>query len=331
MMRAAALAALVAFAPGIDPAVASILSTKLKFSQGELADLRKGKVVRHSLPVDAPGEIAVVGAIRVTAPISRLMDNVARIEDFKRGPDILQIGRFSDPPVLSDLDALTVTQEDFDAVGCQVHDCGVRLPADVLASLPHELETSPNQDQAAAWFKRALFGHVSAYWAGKPGRFLSYDDGSEPIRPADQFAAILSDAAALESFAPGLPAHLKNFPASPMSAARDFIYWSKERFGIAPFITVTQMTLVCPSQQLCLVASKDVYSSRYVDASFALTAASVDAADPSAFYLVYMNRSRANALKGAFAGLRKSIAERRARNGLEDTLKALKARLEAAR
>jgi hypothetical protein len=79
------------------------------------------------------------------------------------------------------------------------------------------------------------------------------------------------------------------------------------------------------------VTSKDVYSSRYIDASLAVTIASADSTDPKAFYLVYVNRSRANALKGRFSSLRRAIAEHRARASLENTLTSLKNRLEGAR
>ena len=76
------------------------------------------------------------------------------------------------------------------------------------------------------------------------------------------------------------------------------------------------------------MTTKDVYSSRYIDASVALTIASDSGRSPNAFYLVYANRSRANALKGRFSGLRRTIAERRARASVDENLKALKAELE---
>jgi hypothetical protein len=325
--------------PALDPDVAAVLTRHLKFSTADLADLRKGRVVKHTLDATAPGEIGVVGGVRVVAPMARLVDGVRRIEDFKRGPDVLQIGRFSDPPSAHDLDALVVTREDFDARDCRVGDCGIRLPADAIRRLPSELETQDAgdsgsggaQERAGRWFKRTLLEDVSAYWSGTGNRITSYDDGSQPIRPIDEFAAILRNEPSLAALAPGLPEHLLGFPKDRLPGAEDFLYWSKEKFGIAPFITVTHVTIVCPSSQTCLVTSKDVYSSRYVDASLAMTIASSDTADPSAFYLVYLNRSRANALKGHFSGLRRSIAERRARASLEETLKSLKSRLETSR
>jgi len=53
----------------------------------------------------------------------------ADITRFKSGEEILQIGRFSDPPALEDLATLTVGPDDFDVRSCRVGDCGIRLPA----------------------------------------------------------------------------------------------------------------------------------------------------------------------------------------------------------
>jgi hypothetical protein len=91
---------------------------------------------------------------------------------------------------------------------------------------------------------------------------------------------------------------------------------------------VTQVTIVCPVEHTCVVATKDVYSSRYLDASLAISIASDVVSNANAFYLVYANRTRASALKGMLSGLRKSIVERRARGSLEDNLRSIKLRLE---
>jgi len=46
---------------------------------------------------------------------------------------------------------------------------------------------------------------------------------------------------------------------------------------------------------------------------------------------VYANRSRVNALKGMLSGLRKALVERRVRSTMEQSLTAIKNRLERAR
>src|SRR5881394_3457913 len=73
----------------LPPHVRTLLSTELKFSPTELADL-------------------------------------------ERGPEVLQIGRFSSPPVMGDLDGLTIDQEDLDLRACRIRDCDIRLPGEAI-------------------------------------------------------------------------------------------------------------------------------------------------------------------------------------------------------
>jgi hypothetical protein len=314
---------------GIDAAVQTVLRTQLRFSEGELADLRRGQVVKHGLPSRAPGEIAVAGAVRIGAPKARFFARVRDITRFKSGPDVVQIGRFSNSPVLDDLAALTVDKDDFDVRSCHLHDCDIRLSAAAIDQLAREIDLKAPDAQArgAAWFKQLLLDQLVAYLAGADRRMTQYDDGSKPIRPRDELEGILAGMPEIGALAPGLPDHLRSFSSSRLPETEDFLYWSKEKFGIAPFITVTHVTIVCRSSATCLMTTRDVYSSRYLDASVALAIAT-DADGPDAFDLVYDNRSRASALKGAFAGLRRSLTERRARGGLEDSLKTIKRQLE---
>jgi hypothetical protein len=271
----------------------------------------------------------VVGAVRVRAPKARLLERVRDVATFKRGPDILQIGTFSTPPAEADLAPLIVDAGDFDVRSCRVRDCDVRLPADVITRVA-AIDSNDAQAQAAgaALLKHVIFEQVSAYVSGRSGRFTQYDDGDPPIRPLDAFADLMSRARVLDDLVPGLHNHLREFPAAPLAGAQELLYWSKEKFGMNPFITVTHMTIVCPSSVLCVVASKDVYSTRYIDASLSLTIANDVPPSADAFDLIYVNRTRAHALTGFLSGFRRSIAERRARNGLDERLKTTRAMLE---
>ncbi|HEV3141254.1 MAG TPA: hypothetical protein VGY57_12090 [Vicinamibacterales bacterium] len=333
-VRALCAAAAIAISAGdIDPDVSAVLSRDLHFSAAELADLERGKIVKHSIDAQAAGEVAVAGAVRIGAPKSAFVGRVRDIERFKRGPEIMQIGRFSDPPVRADLDRLTVDKDDFDVRTCRVGHCDVRLPAAIIKRFQDEIDPkSPDvQRRTAELFKQVLLEEVIAYETGGPGRILSYDDGPKPIRPVEEFEGILGDEPALGALAPGLPRHLRFYPSGRLEGAEDFLYWSKEKFGPEPFITVTHVTIFCGSSRTCVVATRDVYSSRYVDASLAVTVATDSLADPTRFYLVYANRSRASAMKGGLSGLRRSIVGRRARGSLEDSLKQIKAQLEPKR
>ena len=300
----------------IDAEVRAALTKPLRFSNPDLAALRRGEVVAHGVPSRAPGEIAVAGAVRIAAPKAAFFARVRDIARFKRGHDVLQIGRFSNPPVLDDLAALTVDRDDFDVRSCRVGDCGIRLPAAAIERVAREIDPRAPDAQArgAALFKQILFERVTAYRSGTDGA-TQYDDGSKPIRPRLEFDGILANMPEIGALMPA--------PAG----GEEFLYWSKEKFGLAPFITVTHVTIACRSAATCLMTTRDVYSSRYLDASLALVIAT-DAETPGAFYLVYDNRSRASALKGGFGGLRRALSERRARGGLEASLKATKMLLE---
>jgi hypothetical protein len=317
----------------IDRTIREVLTRHLRFTVGELSDLQGGKVVRHGLDSGTAGEVGVVGAVKVRAPKAAFLARVHDIARFKSGPDILQIGKFSHPPKLDDLASLTVDRGDFDVTSCRLRNCGVRLPAAVIQRFEREIDPkAPDaQQRAAALFKQVLVDDVTAYVAGSAGRFEQYDDGTRPIRPLDEFDGVLTNSPSLAALVPGLPDHLKNFPSSRLSEADDFLYWSKEKFGYAPFISVTHVTIVCPSAATCVMTTKDVYSSRYIDASLAIAIATDTLETPEAFYLVYGNRSRANALKGRFSGLRRALVERRARGSLEQNLGHLKIDLEKRR
>ena len=316
--------------PDINPEVRAVLAHDLKFSAEDFSRLEHDNVVIHGLDTSAPGEVGVAGAVTVHASKAAFFARVRDIARFKQSPDVVQIGRFSMPPTLADLAPLTVDRDDFDVRTCRVGDCGIRLPAAVIRRFQQEIDPkAPDaQERAAALFKQVLLDHVTAYVTGGPGRLLEYDDGPRPIKPVEEFESLLRSFPAIGALVPDLPNHLKDYPFSRLKDAEDFLYWSKEKFGIAPFITVTHVTLVCTSAETCVMATKDVYSSRYFDASLALAIASDVVGTPNAFYLVYANRSRANALKGGLSRVRRMVAERRARGGLEASLTTIKAQLE---
>jgi len=325
-----AIALVATTAPGIAPALREALSHDLKFSTVELAELERGKIVKHALEKTASGEIAVAGAVRVNATKEKFLNRFRDIAQFKRGPGVLEIGRFSDPPALGDLDTLTIDKNDFDGRACRVGDCGVRLPAETIRRFQREIDwKAPDADRrAVTLFKQVLLEHVRAYLSGSPNRVIQYDDDKRPVRPVEEFAGILKNSPFLGELVPGLPPHLTAFPRSHLPGAEDFLYWSKETGGFAPFITVTHVTIARAADGSGVITSKDVYSSRYFDSSLAVTIASDVVGTPDAFYLVYVNRSRASAMKGAFSGLRRAMVERRAKSSLEDNLKLLKLRLE---
>ncbi len=280
----------------------------------------------------APGEAAAAGAVRIAGTKQTFVDLYRDIARFKRGPEVIAIGVFGNPPSAADLASLPLDMDDLNLRNCRVGDCDIRLPVWAIERFKREVNwNAPDAgSHAAALFKELLAENIRSYTSGGPGRITEYSDGKTPIRPVDDFTSLLAGATYLDELAPGLRKHLEQFPADPLPGAEDIVYWSKEKFGsLPPFVTVTHVTIAQPRPEEYVMTSRDVYSSRYFDASLSITVAS-DSASPDAFYLLYVNRSRADALKGSFAGLRRSIVERRARNSLVENLTLTKARVEGS-
>lgn len=320
-------------APGSDlqPELRGLLSKALKFSPSELADLEKGKVVAHRLGATAEGEAGAAGAARIKGRKEAFIDLYRDIVRFKRGPGVLAIGLFGDPPSVADLAALPLDTRDVNLRDCRVGHCDIRLPASAIGRFQNEIDwTASDADaHAATLFRQILADNVRAYVSGGAGRITEYDDEKRPVRPVDDFSSLLKGAPYVDELVPCLAAHLEGFSTNPLPGSEDTVYWSKETFGdVDPFVTVTHVTITQPVRFGRVIASRDVYSSRYLDASLSVTIASDAVSTPGAFYLVYINRSRADALKGAAADLRRSIVERRAKSGLEENLKLTKLRLE---
>ena len=315
----------------LQPEFAAVLSRDLLFSPADLLDLQRGKIVTHTLPPAAIEEVGIVGAVRVEGSRDRLIAAYRDILTFKKSAAVLAIGRFSDPPDSSDLAALTTDRTDFDLRDCKVADCDIRLPASEIQHIATTVDwRQPDADaHAAAAFKQMLFAHVRSYMTGAPGRITQYDDDRTPVRPGIAGEELIRTSRYLDALQPGLAAHVTCFWSSPLDGAQDFLYWSKETFGFAPFISVTHVTIVPSGPHQSVATSRDVYSSRYIDGSLSVMIASDAVDDPQSFYLAYVNRTRASALRGPLGGLRRMIVEHKAKGGLQSHLRDIKGRIEA--
>lgn len=317
-------------ASDVPPVLRGLLSNEFRFSSSELADLEAGKVVARRLGATAYGEAGAVGAVRILGRKETFVDLYRDIAQFKRGPSVVSIGMFGDPPSVLDLAPLAVNSRDLNLRECRMGDCDIRLTASAIKRLQSEIDwTTPDAEgRAAVLFKEIFAGYVQEYMSGGPGRITQYDSQRRPIHPVDDFSSLLAGSPYIDRLAPGLARHLEAYPANRLPRAEDFVYWSTEKFGrFAPFVSATHVTLTQSAADTWVIVSKNVYSSRYFDASLSLTIAT-DAVQPGAFYLVYVNRSRSSVLKGAFAGMRRAFVERGARGSVEENLELTKLKVE---
>jgi hypothetical protein len=312
----------------------SVMLGRLGFSQRDVEALRRGSVISRGLDSEATGEIAVAGAVRVRVPREYFLTRLRDIADFKRDDAVLELGVFSNPPQLEDLDALTLSSDDLHALRrCRPGDCDLKLSAEAMSRIGEAMDDpGPNADQAVTQvFKATLLDRTRTFLEGGVDALQPYADGaSHSFR--DAMRGILS---ATEDLFQEAPDFLHSVEGVPPAAGLDsIVYWSKEKAAFKPLIALTQMsffTMPIGSATVTYTMSINFYASHYLDSSLGSTIALEPADDAgSVVYLVYVNRSRVDALHGLFSGLRRWGVQREARGGLRERLERTRRRLETS-
>jgi hypothetical protein len=293
--------------------------------------LDQGQVLVRVLP-GHEREIAVFSAAAFDRDGDALLQGVRRIEELKRGPYVLAIGRFSDPPGISDLAGLSLDEEDLQAIrDCRPGDCDFKLGASEMERLRRAAESGANRTSSLQdAFRSLVLERVAAYKArgheGMPG----YQDSRTPVDLKSEFAGIVRNSPYLVERMPQFAAYLEGYPRAREPAPESFFYWSKEKIGRKPVISVTHVSIMRGENRAglpeVLVAGKQVFATHYMNGALALTAV-VGGRDGAPRYLAYLNRSRVDMLGGFLGWIKRSIVEERLESETEKIFKALRDRL----
>jgi hypothetical protein len=306
----------------------TFLRDQVQFTDKELEAAARGKAVAKILPAER-NEIAVFGIVLVNARAELYVERFRHIERFKKSTAVPVVRKFSDPLRLDDVRELTVDQDDFNSLkDCRVGSCAVKLPSEIIERLQREINwDAPDAHQRVNRLARAaLLEYVKRYQEGGNAELSEYNDKKTPRRVAEEFGAILKASPYVYDYAPEFYAYLREYPRKRLDGVEDFIYWSKEKFGLKPVISVTHVSIYPdPQRKITLIASKQIYASHYFEASLGLTAL---APAGQGFYLLYYNRSRADALRGGFSGMVRGKVQGRTRDGALENLEKVKAYLE---
>jgi hypothetical protein len=180
-------------------------------------------------------------------------------------------------------------------------------------------------------FRQTLLEYIQSYLANGNASLVKYADKAATTSLASEFQDLLVTAPYLREYSPDFFAYLQNFPRGKPQGAEDFLYWSKEKFGLKPVISITHVFLYRrPGTEDVLIVSKQIYASHYFHASAGLTGSVARASTggrPQS-YLFYLNRSRVDALGGMFSGVLSNLIRGQIQDGLSTNLKLARDRLE---
>jgi hypothetical protein len=313
-------------------AARAFLGAAFDLSKGELDRLERGQVVSRTLDGSEGREVATFGAVRIAITPAFYIERLADVASLKKADAILQIGTFGHPPTLQDVAGLTLDEADVSSLrDCRTGDCGVQLSADAIARFEREVDwRGPN---TAARVERVMRSVLVDYVDGyqRTGAAMVYADAREPLHLGPEFAALARVETGGWQMFPGLKRHLLEYPAG-REGMQDLIYWSKEKVGRRGVVSVTHLSIsrtAGESPAEYAVASKQIYSSHYYDASLGLTVLVPIRASPApSMYLAYLNRSRVDMFEGMFGSMVRRIVSSRARATVADNLARLQRTLE---
>jgi hypothetical protein len=280
------------------------------------------------------GQLAVFVATRLNAPPDALVAWTRAISELKRSKFVLAIGRFSDPPSLTDLEPLTLDDRDLDAIRrCRPGACGLKLSVGDIESLTAVGATAGAgwQDAVQREFRRLLVERVVRYRAGGLAALSPIADRKNPRPAEDALLAIVERSPYLKRM-PTVSAWLKEYPRADCGV-ESFFYWSKEHYGQGkPVIAVTHVGIVRSQSDhrlpAVLVAGKQIFATHYVDGGLGLTMVLRDSTNGTP-YLAYINRSQIDMLRGFFGGFIRGVLEDRVERQAPLIVRGLRARLES--
>ena len=306
-------------------------------SATESAALDRGEPVSKLLQSKNGSEVASLGVGRVAVPLDFFLDEYRDIAAFKRAPEVLQIGKFGKSPVLSDLDGLSLEHSEVESLRkCKVGDCALKMSAEMIESVRRDVNWGA-QDcdaQANGAFRRALFEYVTRYLANGNEQLVVYRDRKNPLPLRDEFTSVVEESLYLAEYVPAFRDHMLQFPRSTLTCSEEFIYWSKERFGYKPVVSLSHVTIwkgKLNGANAAVISSKQIYASHYFSASLGISAFIESGAGSSqGAWLIYLNRTRSDLLQGIFGGVVRFFVRRRVPEGLDKYQRLLKQKLESA-
>jgi hypothetical protein len=319
----------------VAPEVRAFLAKHAAVTEAELAGLQAGQPIAKLLPSHENREVVVFGTIRIDVPLRFFLDQSRDIEHFKASPLVPQIGKFSDPPSVADLARLTIDGEDLMALSkCKSGVCPVKASLEMMQDFRQQASHTPfsAQEANAAW-RKMLARYVENYSARGGPALVVYADKAGSVNLNVEFQSLLAESSFLHEYAPQLEQELTGFPSSQSPRVEGFLYWSKENYAPKSLVSITHM-LIYPVQRQgaswCFIASKQIYASHYSEGSLGTTILAEGATESGQpfVWVMYMNRSRVDALRGWFVPLKRFVLTGRARTGMAQNLGLLKTRLE---
>jgi hypothetical protein len=304
-------------------------------SGDQIKAIRSGQSVAKILDSSTADEVFVFGAVYVRSTPEEYLKLASDIDALKKLPSYLAIHKFSDSPLLSDLDGLSLEEDDFkDLQKCREGKCEIQLPTDAMEEFHTKVNwsTPTARDEANQIAKNLMLEALRKYKEGGNAELGVYRDKSHPAAVEQAFQSLISRSKAFPVYLPELQSYLLNYPNANSEHIESEFYWEKVNFGLKPTIRLLQAVIYRGGDTNGpenAVAVKQLYASHYFHTALDLTVCVRDGADKaSGMFLITLKGSEQAGLTGIKGSIVRKVAVDKTRSSLQRALAAMKVSLE---
>jgi hypothetical protein len=300
-----------------------------QFSQSEWAAVERGESVARLIETDSR-EIAVVGAVRIAGSREALIARYRDIEGLKQSPLVLDAGRMSMPPTVSELADLPLEEYSLNLRECRPGSCPVRLGAADVARFQRVNWRRPDwRAQSASIWREVLTSYAAAYLTSGRQGLPTYVNKDVPISVGAEVGALLDEYAFVAAYSPDFHAYLQQLGPHPPIGSEQTLYWTKEDFGVRPTVRIShQVVYRLTERNAAFIATNQVYADHYLDAALSVTV-TLDGGTGRDFYMIVVNRGRTRSLDGFLRRFVRSMVQNRSRDALRRILTNTKSAVQA--
>lgn len=301
----------------------------IQLNDAQLAAMERGEVVTKQLSTPDKAEIAAFGVVKVKGTTETLVERARDLQNFRKVPEIPEIGRFSTPPRVEDLQGLNWPDPDIDALkSCKPGKCDVKVGTGGLERLKAiKWSDADARAKVVALIRELMTAYVAAYQAGGTDAMGTVVDKEKPKALSGEFRELLKNSPYLAEYVQPFHDYLAAYPKGSLPETRDALYWTKDTFGLKPVVSIYHATLYKGDRGV-LLANKQIYASHYFNAGLEIIAA-VDTSEPGGFYLLDLYRTRIDPPTGMLAGVLLGKVKGGVEQGVAMNLKNAKAKVEA--
>ncbi|MBI4877347.1 MAG: hypothetical protein HY822_22195 [Acidobacteria bacterium] len=295
----------------IDAEIGNFLRLNAGFGNRDLAEARSGRRVVKTLDPGIPQEMVTVGVTHFQVPFGYYLERARTGNLYRTGPTLLQFGRFSSAPSVTDMQGLTLDPSDLEPL--------------------RELDPAAGQSERAG--KEILVRTIRGYQNSGIRSLEPLRQGSKGLIVAREVRALLANSPYLRHYGAHVEEYVANYPLGEANGAREYFAWAKIDIGLKKLIRLTKVTvweLQNGSRREAVMVTEQVYASRYFQASLQVdhVISGDSGAKTPAVYLVTINRGRCDLLDTSIGRFLRPVIMHRTRASTARTLDMAKVTLE---